>query len=95
MTFCSFLFHRDAGNLVRTKNGKFSTKDVDNDICSDYSSAEIRQNTWWFKECSSHLNGQYLGGHHNQKGKGIDWYYFKGPCYSYTVTEMKVGHDQN
>ena len=74
---------------------KLSTKDVDNDM-SELSCAQKHRGAWWFEECfHSHLNGEYLGGRHNQGYKGIVWVNFKGPYYSYKVTEMKVGRDEN
>ena len=74
---------------------KFSTKDVDNDMYNS-NCARIRHGAWWFKSClKSHLNGEYLGGHHNKTRKGILWDRYKGGEYSYKVTEMKVGRDQD
>ena len=76
---------------------KFSTRDVDNDFKgSTESCAEERRGAWWFRYCSySNLNGEYLGGHHNQPGKGLLWNNFKGRFYSYKIAEMKIGGDQN
>ena len=74
---------------------KFSTKDVDNDIDGARNCAQTWHGAWWFERCfASHLNGQYLGGHHNQGAKGIVWGTFR-LGYSYKAAEMKVGRDQN
>ena len=83
-------------SLSRQKGMKFSTKDVDNDISSGTICAQQYPGAWWFQSCfNSNLNGEYLGGHHNQVNKGMIWATFKGWSYSYKVTEMKVGRDQN
>ena len=75
---------------------KFSTKDVDNDIASGSNYAQTWHGAWWIRGCfDSHLNGEYNLGQINQINKGIIWYYFKGSFYSYKVTEMKVGGDEN
>ena len=93
MNYC---FKGTAGDSLSYHNGmKFSTKDVDNDIDS-VNCAQNYHGAWWFKRCLlSHLNGEYLGGRHNQLRKGIFWALFKAAYYSYKVTEMKVGRDQN
>ncbi len=75
---------------------KFSTQDVENDRRSDYNCAQDRHGAWWFLSCSyAHLNGEYLGGRHNQYKKGILWRRFKGRYYSYKVAEMKVAPHKN
>ena len=92
-----FCFTGTAGDSLRTQNGmKFTTKDVDNDIHSARNCAQTWHGAWWFRQCHlSHLNGEYLGGRHIQQGKGIISDDFKGGYYSYKVTEMKVGRNQN
>ena len=75
---------------------KFSTQDVDNDLWSRVNCAQDYHGAWWFRACShSHLNGEYLRGRHNQWGKGIYWFHFKGSDYSYKVAEMKVAPHKN
>ena len=75
---------------------KFSTWDVRNDVHPTFSCAEKYHGAWWFKRCfDAHLNGEYLGGQHNQQAHGIVWDAFKGLKYSYKVAEMKVGRDEN
>ena len=90
-------FTGTAGDSLSYHNGmKFSTKDVDNDISSGGNCAQEYHGAWWFGNCFySHLNGTYLGGHYIRKREGIVWRDFKGNSYSYKVTEMKVGRDQN
>ena len=74
---------------------KFSTQDVDNDHLQA-SCAKASQGAWWYKACvRSHLNGEYLRGHHNQIYKGVIWIDFKGNKYSYKGAEMKVRRDEN
>ena len=94
MNFC---FSGTAGDSLRLHNGKkFTTKDVENDIDSEKNCAQFRPGAWWFTRClRSHLNGEYLGGGHNQPFKGIVWTDFKGQEYSYKGAEMKVRRDEN
>ncbi len=74
---------------------KFTTQDVDNDLRTG-NSAKGWHGAWWFRGFgSAHLNGEYLGGHHNQGPKGIYWYTYKGWRYSYKVAEMKVAPHKN
>ena len=95
--FVEFCLTGTAGDSLRWHNGmKFSTKDVENDIDGARNCAQMFHGAWWFNSCFySHLNGEYLGGHHKQDSKGIVWADFKGWYYSYIVAEMKVGRDQN
>jgi hypothetical protein len=85
-----------AGNSLNTHNGmKFSTQDVDNDISTENCAVE-KNGAWWFRRCSrSHLNGEYLGGHHEHLRKGVFWVSYKGTNYSYEIAEMKVGPNRN
>ena len=73
---------------------KFSTHDVDNDSIDDFNCAQNNHGGWWFTAChNSHLNGEYLEGHHTKvRGTGVNWHPFKGHQYSYKIAEMKVGH---
>ena len=89
-------FSGTAGDALSYHNRmKFSTKDVDNDKYSG-NCAQVFHGAWWFNAClHSNLNGEYLRGRHNQTHKGIYWPFFKSSYYSYKVTEMKVGRDQN
>ena len=90
-------FTGTAGDSLWKNNGKkFTTHDVDNDLSSEVNCAQDEHGAWWFKSCScAHLNGEYLRGRHNQGGKGILWYHFKGRIYSYEVAEMKVAPHKN
>ncbi len=89
-------FTGTAGNSLLVHNGmEFTTHDVDNDL-SNSNCALDRHGPWWFKRCGfAHLNGEYLGGRHNQSKEGIRWSKFKGSYYSYKVAEMKVGPHKN
>ncbi|KAM9326568.1 ficolin-2-like [Gastrophryne carolinensis] len=82
-----------AGDSLGTqKNQAFSTKDQNNDKSdrSLESCAEYYKSGWWFEACHvSNLNGEYLMGEHNTKGKGIIWQTFRGNNYSLKSSEMK------
>ena len=92
----NFYFTGTAGDCLSWHNGmKFSTRDVDNDPNTG-SCAQKYHGAWWFKNClQSNLNGEYLNVNQKKKHKGVYWYRFKGTYYSYKMSEMKVGHDQN
>ncbi|KAM4021088.1 ficolin-1-like [Anomaloglossus baeobatrachus] len=82
-----------AGNSLETqKNQDFSTKDQNNDKSSKtgQSCAEYFKGGWWFESCHlSNLNGEYLKGAHDTKGKGIIWFHFRGNFYSLKSSEIK------
>ena len=97
---CEFLlnvyFTGTAGNSLEENNGmKFSTQDVDNDSAPGHCAQGLR-GAWWFNYCGrAHLNGEYLGGLHNQPAEGIAWFHFKTSSYSHKVAEMKVAPHKN
>ena len=69
---------------------KFSTKDRDNDL-STFSCAQHYQGAWWYNAShDSDLNGLYLRGQHTSRGKGVNWYHWRGDYYSLQKTEMKI-----
>ena len=96
VNYVELLFTGTAGDSLDTHKGsKFSTQDVDNDF-STRNCAVVHHGAWWFKDCArSHLNGEYLGGHHKQSRDGVFWTSYKGKDYSYKIAEMKMGHDHN
>jgi len=72
---------------------KFSTKDRDNDINTDFC-AQYFRGAWWFKKCHScHLNGEYFKGgaiSASNVARGVNWYDWKGHYYSLKFSEMKI-----
>ncbi|XP_075041741.1 ficolin-1-B-like [Mixophyes fleayi] len=82
-----------AGDSLGTqKDQAFSTIDQNNDKSdkSGQSCAEYFKGGWWFESCHfSNLNGEYLKGEHEMKGKGIIWYSFRGNFNSLKSTEIK------
>ena len=87
-----FQFTGDAEDSMNDHNGmKFTTKDVDNDYNPNAQCAQTYKGAWWYNNChSSNLNGQYLAGPHSSYADGVNWYHFKGCCYSLKTSEMKV-----
>ncbi|XP_068105258.1 ficolin-1-A-like [Hyperolius riggenbachi] len=81
-----------AGDSLSTQKGQaFSTKDQNNDKSdrSGQSCAEYFKSGWWFESCHfSNLNGEYLKGNHDKKGKGIIWYSFRDNYYSLKSTQI-------
>ncbi|KAM7343181.1 microfibril-associated glycoprotein 4-like [Cochliomyia hominivorax] len=67
---------------------KFSTLDKDNDEMPDYSCPLHLTGGWWYKDCHlSNLNGKY--GDHG-RGKGINWFTFRGWQYSIPYVKMMI-----
>ncbi|KAM8934331.1 ficolin-1-A-like [Pelodytes ibericus] len=83
----------NAGDSFETqKEEAFSTLDRNNDKSKKdgQSCAQYFKGGWWFEAChESHLNGEYLKGSHNIKGKGIIWHSFRGNFYSLKATQMR------
>ena len=69
----------------------FSTKDRDNDIWRNRSSAQRWKGAWWYKRGHySNLNGLYLDGETTQAAVSVTWNTWKGSKYSLKKTEMKI-----
>ena len=78
----------EVGDSLTYHDGqKFTTKDNDNDLCSN-NCAVHWFGAWWYKTSYfSNLNGHY-GDHKHVNG--INWGTWKGYKYSLPFTEMKV-----
>ncbi|XP_023209988.1 techylectin-5A-like [Centruroides sculpturatus] len=69
----------------------FSTFDKDNDKSNTTNCAQKYEGAWWYNECHySNLNGLYLNGKNELRGKGIVWSSWKDSYYSLPVVEMKI-----
>ncbi|XP_035670253.1 techylectin-5A-like [Branchiostoma floridae] len=89
----------DAGDAIRYNDGqRFSTVDRDNDD-HDYDyfygsscSQQYGQGGWWFRRCTSYLNGRYLGncGSSCQWRQGVMWNDWRGNSYSLKSVTMKI-----
>ncbi|XP_023209989.1 techylectin-5A-like [Centruroides sculpturatus] len=82
----------EAGDsLIHHTNMFFSTFDRDNDKANTTNCAQYYEGAWWYTKCHySNLNGLYLNGKNELKGKGIVWYTWKDLYYSLPVVEMKI-----
>ncbi|XP_063791890.1 ficolin-1-B-like [Pseudophryne corroboree] len=82
-----------AGDSLATQRDQaFSTKDRNNDKSAkdEQSCAQYFRGGWWFESCHlSNLNGEYLKGGHQTKGKGAIWFHFRGNFYSLKSSEIK------
>ncbi|XP_050093826.1 ficolin-3-like [Anopheles aquasalis] len=65
-----------AGDSMKVSKGmKFSTKDRDNDLSTDYACAREMEGAWWYKNCANaNLNGRYQNTTHR---KSMHWYHFQ------------------
>ncbi|XP_060583411.1 microfibril-associated glycoprotein 4-like [Ruditapes philippinarum] len=73
--------------LARHNEMKFSTNDRDNDLYKSNCAVEFH-GAWWYSDCHhSNLNGLYGS---NVRGKGTNWYQWKGPYTSMETVEMKI-----
>ena len=79
----------NVGDSLAYSNGyRFTTKDNDNDGTNNRNCAEYSFGAWWYRNCHySNLNGHYGS---DVRGKGVNWYHWKGFEYSLPFTEMKV-----
>ena len=84
-------FSGTAGDSLASHNGmRFSTRDNDNDVDSDYHCAQRNTGAWWYHQClRSNLNGRYFKAS-PEYAKGIHWYHWKGYGVSLKFTEMKT-----
>ncbi|ELU02779.1 hypothetical protein CAPTEDRAFT_142228 [Capitella teleta] len=81
-----------AGDAMRFHNGQaFTTKDMNNDVASTISCANLYKGAWWYKDCyHSNLNGLYLNGTTTRlKEYGVEWLKWKYD-YSMPFAEMKI-----
>ncbi|XP_068129943.1 ficolin-1-A-like isoform X2 [Hyperolius riggenbachi] len=80
-----------AGDSLGThKDQAFSTKDKDRDRAETVNCAVLHKGGWWYNAChDSNLNGLYLRGEQERKGRGVQWSSFKGSYYSLQMAEMK------
>ncbi|XP_023212790.1 techylectin-5A-like [Centruroides sculpturatus] len=78
-------------SLLYHTNMFFTTFDRDNDKSNTTNCAQKYEGAWWYNECHfSNLNGLYLNGKNELRGKGIIWYTWKDFYYSLPVVEMKI-----
>ena len=78
------------GNCFNSQNGQqFSTIDEDNDSSSKRDCADERGGGWWYNDCGSGLNGNYVAENENPGTGGIRWHKLES-SYSFKSTLMKI-----
>ncbi|XP_078696956.1 fibrinogen-like protein 1 [Branchiostoma floridae x Branchiostoma belcheri] len=85
----------NAGDAMDHSNGgKFSARDVDNDVSSTGHCAQERSGGWWYNACAfCGLNSPYYqpeNYHGPDTGFGVRWFQWKGHYYSLKATKMMV-----
>ena len=74
--------------FCRFSNMKFTTKDRDNDVNSNYNCASHFKGAWWYNAChAANPNGLYRGGGSAEK---LTWSPFRGQGYSLKHMEIKL-----
>ncbi|CAF0817375.1 unnamed protein product [Adineta steineri] len=89
MTYDAFLKGDAGDSLSSHKDMKFTTKDRDNDLSTQYGNcAQTYKGAWWYKDC--HLSNPNGERKNNKLGEGLDWYSWHGYYYSLNKIEIKI-----